>query len=61
MTFQDASQLLLIEAQSRHLSTQTIRFYRQRLNQIGRMLENKNVRSVTAQDCRMVQLGWPMA
>jgi integrase/recombinase XerC len=55
MTFQDATELLLMEAQSRHLSELTIRFYRQRLTAIGQILgSTKDIRHITTADCRTV-------
>jgi site-specific recombinase XerD len=55
MKFKDAHQLMLLEGQSRHLSSQTIRFYDQRLTAIGRILgAYKDVRKITTADCRIV-------
>jgi site-specific recombinase XerC len=44
-----------MEAQSRHLSELTIRFYRQRLTAIGQILgSTKDIRHITTLDCRTV-------
>lgn len=54
MKYEDAVELLIIEAESRRLSPQTIRFYRERLLGAAKTLCGREVEGITVFDLRQV-------